>query len=200
MKSRTIILPFLILIALLLVGLGITQAQKKRAQRQETPNERFYRKGGKSTKAAIIVQNGQLTTAAIAQGRDLSLYDDGGHANCRAGMVRFQGESAADFNSENCRILKVRDFIWEHWQNKRKGYIRISFDSVDAVSTSHIFVEPDQNGKWHVAWRIVRHFGEITDITDIISVERAEPKRTDRGGGSYVLVFKDRDGDEEERL
>ncbi len=200
MQSRIIKLFSLILATLIFVGFDITQAQKKRARREETPNERFYRKGGKSTEAEIIVQKGQLTTAAIAQKRDLSLYDDGGHSNCRAGLVSFQGEDDADFNLENCRIPEVRDFIWEHWQSKRRGYVRISFDSVDAVSTSHIFIEPDQNGRLHVAWRIVRHSGEITDIPDIISIERAEPGKMDRGGGSYVLVFKDRDGEEEERL
>jgi hypothetical protein len=191
-------------LSVFLLGLcaDLAQAQRKarRKQSEETPNERFYRKGGKSTKADIIVQAGALTTATIIQERNLALYDDGGHSNCRAGMVRFRSENASDFSSENCSISKVRDFLWQHWQEKKRGYVRISFDSVDAVSTSHIFVEPDQNGRWHVVWRIVRHSEEITDLPDIISIERAKHKRTDYRGGSYILVFRNDEGGEMQRL
>jgi hypothetical protein len=184
--------------SILLAGLGTAQTQKKRERRQETPNERFYRKGGKSSKAEIIVQNGELITATVAQERDLSLYDDGGHSNCRAGMVRFRGESPDDFKFAYCQILKARDFIWEHWQNKRRGYIRISFDSVDAVSTAHIFVEPNPEGAWHVAWRWVRDSGEIDDLPDLRSVERRQAKREDveHKVGTLILVFRDKEGDE----
>ena len=85
-----------------------TQSHKKK---DETPNERFYRKGGKETKADITVRSGELTTLNIAQQRDLVLYDDGGHINCRLGMVQYRGETDADFNSERCRLPKLRDFV-----------------------------------------------------------------------------------------
>lgn len=198
--SRLVCVILSVLLLSLCTNLGQAQKKARRKQSEETPNERFYRKGGKSTKSAIIVQEGALTTATITQERNLALYDDGGHSNCRGGLVQFHGENDSDFSSKKCIIPKVRDFLWQHWQEKKRGYVRISFDTVDAVSTSHIFVEPDPNGRWHVVWRIVRHSEEITDLPDIISVERAKHERTDYGGGSYILVFRDDEGGEMQRL
>lgn len=51
----------------------------------------------------------------------------------------------------------ARDFIWRHWQAKKRGYIRITFNSVDATSASHIFIEPDARGVSQGTWKIVRH-------------------------------------------
>ena len=186
-------------IMLLVSGVSLSQAQKsKRTQREETPAERFYRKGGKETKAKIISEKGELTTSDIAQERGLSLYDSGGHFNCRSWIP------AQDDPKPNCDIPKVRDFIWQHWENKQRAYIRITFDSVDAVSTSHIFIEPDQNGKWHVAWRIVRHLGEITDIPDIRSIKQRRATREDFEcnckPGTMILSFIDWEGDEIQAL
>ena len=173
----------------------LAQTQKKpKEQKQETPNEKFYRLGGKETKAEVISQGYELTTSNIAEKRNLSLYEAGGHFNCRDWIGR---ENSKDVN---CDFSKIRDFIWQHWQNKQRGYIRITFDSVDAVSSSHIFVEPKKDGTWHIAWRIVRHNNIITDIPDIVALEQAKPKKSDEEGGTFVLVFKNVEGDEIQRL
>ena len=196
----TILISFLSISAALTTVLA-TQTPKKK---NETPNERFYRKGGKETKAVVIIKDGELTTSDVAQQRDLASYASGGHINCRDGMVRYGGESAADFSSERCQLPKLRDFVWEHWQAKKRGYIRISFDSVDAVSTSHLFIEPDKDGKWHVAWRIVRHLGEITDVPDIRAIKQRSATRNDFecrcDPGSMILSFSDWEGDEIQTL
>jgi hypothetical protein len=151
----------------------IAHAQKKtiRTQREETSAQKFKRKGGKESKSKIIYQDGELTTANIASGRDLKQYGGGGHFDCRK-WTRPQGAAQTD-----CDTPQVRDFIWQHWQDKRRGYIRITFDTVDAVSTAHIFIEPNQQGIWHVAWRWARHSGEITDLPEIVSVERVTPEK-----------------------
>src|SRR5262245_20959770 len=57
---------------------------QKTSKRTETPNERFERKGGRSITTEITVkQNGEVTAAIIAKERDVRLYDQGGHFDCR---------------------------------------------------------------------------------------------------------------------
>jgi hypothetical protein len=199
-RLARILIPLLSICTALTIVVD-TQSRKKQ---DETANERFYRKGGKETKASVIVKNGKLITLDIAQERDLASYDDGGDINCRVGTVRYPGETAADFSWERCQLSKFRDFVWEHWQTKRRGYLRISFDSVDAVSTSHLFIEPDTDGKWHVAWRIVRHIGEITDMPNIRGIKQRAATSNDFGcrcsPGSMILSFIDWEGDEIQTL
>jgi hypothetical protein len=91
----------------------------------------------------------ELTNADLVQRRDLKLYNDGGHFDCR-------DLALSDTVPRNCDLPKARDFIWKHWQQKRRGYIRVTFDSVDTMSTSHIFVEPDDHGVWVVVWRVAQ--------------------------------------------
>jgi hypothetical protein len=69
-----------------------------RKRHDETDAERFYRKGGKERKAEVFVDHGALSAPDIAQKRDLTMYDDGGHFNCRLGMVRYSGETSKDFS------------------------------------------------------------------------------------------------------
>ncbi len=88
----------------------------------------------------------------------------------------------------------ARAFIWEHWQSKKRGYIRITFNSVDATSTSHIFIEPDSYGVWRVTWRIVRRNNEVDDLPPIRIIVRKTV------GAEYVLVFNAADGKEQETL
>ena len=182
------------------IAIGI-ESQKRR---NETPKERFQRKGGTETKAEVFDDHGALTTSDIAQKRDLTIYDDGGHINCRLGMVRHSDEATNDFGREGCQIPRLRDFVWEHWQSKKRAYIRISFDTVDAVSTSHLFIEPDRDGQWHVAWRIVRHLNEITDIPNIRSIRQRPATRDDIecdcDPGTILLSFIDWEGDEIQSL
>jgi hypothetical protein len=134
------------------------------------------------------------------QGRDLSAYDQGGRFGC--GIVR-KSEFPACLES----IARARSFLWEHWSQKRRAYTIVELGSVDAVSDSHIFIEPDETGAWHVVWRIERVVcmncsGEIDQVPDIRSIERAEAEESFDyvTAGTRVLIFKDKDGKEIERL
>jgi hypothetical protein len=145
--------------------------------------------------ATFKAKDGAFTTDEIAGARKLSLYDDAGHFDCR----RFTQEAIYKRREEEkARIASAmksaRDFIWEHWQSKKRGYIRITFNSVDATSTSHIFIEPDSSGVWQVTWRIVRHNNEVDDLPPIRIIERKNV------GGEAVLVFNAADGEEQETL
>jgi hypothetical protein len=150
----------------------------------DNPRQRFYALGGKQAAANVIVHGEDLTTADIAEGRDLSKYVDGGSFD--AGM------------NEQKNPSRVRRFIWDCWQHKRRGYIRESGRSVDASGTWHIFIEP-ADGHWHVAWRGVHSDKTVTDQPDIVSVAREPRKRGDRPG-PRVLVFRNRDGYEIMRM
>ena len=175
----------------ILLGLACSAASKESEPYWETPNQKFYALGGKQTPAKIISRGEELTTDDIAQGRDLSLYDRGGLFDCQ----HHWDEPSRD----HCDVQAIRKFIWEHWHQKKRGYIRATFNSVDATSTFHIFIEPTSSGRWHVAWRIARHTNEITDCPDITSVAWESRKRGDEKG-SKVLVFRHQDHSEIQRF
>jgi hypothetical protein len=135
---------------------------------------------------ALVMNGRELTASNIAQGRDLKLYDDGGHFDCRQLAL-------SDTAPRNCDLPKARDFIWEHWQKKRRGYIRVTVDSVDTMSTSHIFIEPDSHGAWHVAWRIAQTRANgpsvVMDLSGFTTVERTGSKLAFKAtGGSETQL------------
>jgi len=137
-------------------------------------------------------QEGELTTRDVGGARDLALYEDGGHADLRYWARSLQGGGAdrVFFEQRRARI-RARDFIWSHWTSRRRGYFRITQDSVDTVSTSHIFIEPMSSGEWRVAFRVVRQNGMVDDFPDAM---RVEPGDCDGNDGSCVLRFVDRTG------
>jgi len=126
------------------------------------------------TKAEIItLKNDELITKNLLQNRDLSLYLQGGHFGWKENQ------------SKNEKT--VRDFIWQCWNEKKRGYIRITYNSLEGmISTSHIFIEPKENENWRVIWRIVRSENVIDDVPEINTVERVEnkPKK-----GEWALIF-----------
>lgn len=151
----------------------------------DNPRQRFYALGGNTVAADVIVRGNDLTTADIAQGRDLSKYLDGGSFD--AGLNEYKNPA------------RVRRFIWNCWQHKRRGYIRDSGESVDASGTWHIFIDPAADGHWHIAWRGAHSDKTVTDQPDIVSVAWERRKRDDRPG-DRVLVFRNRDGYEIMRM
>ncbi len=95
----------------------------------------------------------------------------------------------------------MRTFIWHRWQEKKRGYIRVSESGVDTGGTSHIFIEPDTHGIWHIARRWVGSRGpfrpdQILDEPLIFSVHRVRHEKFDKPGGSYALSFGGTDGSE----
>lgn len=145
-----------------------------------------------TTKTEVTAtKSGELTSKNILENRDISQYDQGGHFDCHGWTPKEA--------SDPCDEKKVRDFIWQHWSEKKRGYIRITYGSVDARSTSHIFIEPNEKGEWYIAWRIARshmlpgHNNIVHNILGLIIVERVEGKEKDdwsivikRGPGNVV--------------
>ncbi len=139
-----------------------------------------------------------LTTGNIAQGRDLKSYDDGG--SCA--FSRYLDSPAM---KDRCNFPRVRAFVWEHWHQKQRGYIRIGLAGVDTSSAAHLFIERDAKGIWHIALRWVfsggvTHPAGVVDATSILSVVRVKHEKFDLPGGSYALSFRAADGSKVWRL
>ena len=126
------------------------------------------------------------------QGRDLSSYDRGERFGC--GIV-----GNAEYDACVKSIPRARDFLLEHWNQKRRAYAIVEFGSDDALSDSHIFIEPDESGEWHIVWRIERVLcmgctDKIDELPDIRFVESITAGPQDSEVlGTKILVFRDRD-------
>ena len=167
------------------------------APKNELPNDRFARKGGRETKVSVRRDKGLLTVEGVEQGRDLSLYE-------RVDLGSVRNENASAF-------ADARLFLWEHWSKQKFGYLTLTGSSVDATSTSHIFIERDKTGRWKVAWRIVRHNELIHDLPTYYAVDWVRPGGWRKPGlalgvgeqpdpKKHELEFKDKCGDIEQSL
>jgi len=72
--------------------------------------------------------------------RDLQLYDNGGRY--LGGGYNQKEELPANTGS----LRSAREFIWKHWQQKKRAYVVVSTRSRDSGSDAHVFVEPGDNG------------------------------------------------------
>jgi hypothetical protein len=169
---------------------------------RELPNDRFARKGGRLTEASVSFDRNLLTVEGIEQGRDLNRYE-------RLDVADPRPRSVAERNVPI--TFRARSFLWEHWRDKKPGYLTITASSADATSTSHIFVEEDEKGRWRVAWRIVRHIGHIADLPTYYGVEWVRPAGWNEPGlplrpgekpdpKKHELEFRDKCGEVEKSL
>ena len=143
-------------------------------------------------------QGSALIVDGVEQGRDLRLYD------------RLELEDPSPMLKHAAEIFpRARTFLWEHWRDQKRAYLILTLHSVDADGTSHVFVEPDDSGRWRVYWRIVRDMGEVDDLPTYYFVEwvisrgwnrpdRAIPKNQKPDPRKHVLNFRDRCGDVEQ--
>src|ERR1700730_16343764 len=76
------------------------------------------------------------TKETSTAGRGLATYALGGRLGCKTPLIR---------ESRRCQssLRKVRDFIWSHWGDKKRGYVVVTITSPDAASDVHMFIEPD---------------------------------------------------------
>lgn len=78
----------------------------------------------------------------VIQKRIITDYFDGG--NFRCGHITRKGE---------CDYQKLREIIWQCWNEKTLCYLRITNQGVDAGSKEYIFVEPNKKNQWTVIRR-----------------------------------------------
>ena len=88
--------------------------------------------------------------------RDIAKYDFGGTvANC---AVIYYGDEDKVRGKECYEALdKARDFIDEHFKNRRLGYVILDSPSNCSIGTNYIFIEPgiptDESADWEVRIR-----------------------------------------------
>ncbi|HVE56873.1 MAG TPA: hypothetical protein VNB22_08590 [Pyrinomonadaceae bacterium] len=130
-------------------------------------------------------EDGALTVKNITQDREMKQYAQGGHFWCR---TRFTGA----FGNDPDRLegeKKVRDFIWQHWIEKKRGYIKLSCAGTDVSNTTHYFIEPNEKGEWSIIRRNIFRASDdkITRNDSVLNlIERLENKEK----GYWFLVLR----------
>jgi hypothetical protein len=138
-------------------------------------------------------KDNEWTTVNITQNRDMSQYEEGGHFWCR-------NRPYGNFGDIKRGEKKVRDFIWQHWTEKKRGYIKFTCGYTDTSRTIHYFIEPNEKGEWNIARRdIFQNLeNEKTMMNDVlISIERIE---TENNNSDWTLISRNKTGEIIERL
>ena len=89
-----------------------------------------------------FIFGGQSSFGQNRHKRDLTKYENGG-------AFDFRWSVAPDAHKR--MASSVRDFIWEHWTNKRLGHVARTVYTIEGDPTTyHLFIEPDANQTWHL--------------------------------------------------
>lgn len=92
-----------------------------------------------------MIQNSSLQQAKM---RDLSRYDKAGPYTIE---LNLDAQARANIEAE------VREFLWNHWQQRRLGYVSVTrYSKEGEPSASSYFVEPDGKSVWLIAVKIDR--------------------------------------------
>lgn len=139
------------------------------APRDELPMDEFIRKGGRITQYVGVRREGSaLTFDNVAQGRDLHDYD----------RLELADHGVLDRQFQMTVMVQAREFLWKHWQEKKKAYLILTYHSVDATSTSHIFLERDNTGRWRIYSRLISHHA-VYDSPTMYSMRWVIPSKED---------------------
>ena len=114
----------------------------------------------------IIAVLAIAASAAITKGRDLRLYAQGGIYRNPVNVDELTG------------IQRLRQFVWRHWTEKRRGCVEYVFQGTDAGSEHYFFIEP-VGDRWRIAW-VEQYYSALPDQSppppqfhrDIVTVER----------------------------
>ncbi len=136
-------------------------------------------------------QANAFTVADIAQGRDLNKYEK---LELRDPQPRHPWENRIPV------FAQARTFLFQHWHDRKRAYLILTVSSVDHTGTSHIFVEPDDSGRWRVYWRQLDRRELIDEPTAywVLWVMRqgdgpAAPISSDRAGDPFANQIEFRD-------
>jgi len=126
----------------------------------------------------------------IVDGRDLSLYDEGGYIES-CGAVN-ENEWAACLRQREA----ARRFVFDHSAEKRRGYIQVGHPCVDCSPVDHIFIEPDPNGELRIVITLETNGPLRTEEASKVRFRRANKEEKWRTNSATILVFVDRNGTE----
>jgi hypothetical protein len=131
------------------------------------------------------------TVREMAGSRDLKSYDDGGEVY----EMRMDGK----------QLSALRAFIWDHWKQKKRGFVCFTDSYIDSGNKAFIFIDLGDAGS-RIVIRSVHYWAgggvvrrDLFERPDVVVLEQAKPAKDDYGG-DYVLVFRDKDGKTVKRL
>ena len=94
---------------------------------------------------ALAVQNEALQQK---KPRDLSLYEK---------AEPYTLEIMLDRQTRATKEGEIREFLWNHWQQRKLGQLTVTrFSREGEPTASSYFIEPDEKGAWRIAVRIDR--------------------------------------------
>ncbi|HEV2401862.1 MAG TPA: hypothetical protein VGS27_33320 [Candidatus Sulfotelmatobacter sp.] len=116
-------------------------------------------------------QENGFTSPEIAQGRNLGRYE----------KLALKDPEPHHFSemTGNPTMAQARSFLWDHWRKHKRAYLILTLTGIDNTGTSHIFVEPDDTGRWRI-YR--RHLDSrvLVDEPTAYSVAWVAPSEADK--------------------
>jgi hypothetical protein len=93
----------------------------------------------------IMSAQGALTAGGARKSRPVQA-DNGGEFICGyyQAMVARQSKS-----TDPCDQKKLRDFVWHHWSNRRRGFVKTTYAGIDAGVTYLLKIKPVK-GHWQL--------------------------------------------------
>jgi len=148
----------------------------------ENGNDRFARLGGRVTRHPGAQWKGDFyTVPGIAQGRNLNTYEKA--------QIRDREHFHPWERWGNPILAQARQFLWEHWHDRRRAYLTLTQSSVDYTGTSHIFVEPDDTGRWRIYRRHLDR-RELIDEPTVYSLSWVKPNGWEAPGTTIPATQK----------
>lgn len=132
----------------------------------------------------------------IINDRNMSLYNIGGTFSSYPHRLPEYKRTQKD-------SIKGRNFIWKHWTEKKRAYIISKWLDEGVSCDSHIFIEPDEKGKWHIIDKTLCNFRaakpQFTE-TEIhfIKFKKADELDYEFKSNTLYLALFENEGDERE--
>lgn len=137
-----------------------------------------------------VGENGELTSPTITAGIDLTKFDQLGHFDCRQWAAADSVKRSSFYEKRKETALeRVRALIWSRWQQQKPSYLRVTYDSIDATTTYHIFIDLDEMGQRQLILRPLCNYAPGNGYPPIYHLEyRGTEKKPS------ALLFKDNAG------
>jgi hypothetical protein len=137
---------------------------------------------GQQKLSKVFSPDNTIISKDILQKRDIRQYFDGGAFRC--GMLASKGE---------CDYKKIREVIWQCWNEKSLCYLTITVSGVDSGGIEHIFVESNLKKELIISRRtrtyhaIIKRQNRLHNLPKVYSIEWSK-------NGEETLILKNKSG------
>lgn len=127
-------------------------------------------------------------TEALIENRNLADYGQIRVSDCNMSPSKEYSQCENDFE-------KGRELILNRWKEKKRTLLIHEWTGADCGGEIYYFVEPDENGNWHI---LIRQMGRAykIDSEEAIFIKRKRINKDDspRIPGKFYLGFVDKNG------